>query len=92
MTQEAAAGASSVLERREHSEDDRGGKESRNSGNRARQGRKGGLLTGKLIDHGRATYRHDSREPMSYFVKIETSRGDRTIWGVDLERAMKESL
>jgi hypothetical protein len=29
---------------------------------------------------------------MSYFVKIETSRGDRTIWGVDLERAMKESL
>jgi putative DNA primase/helicase len=29
---------------------------------------------------------------MSYFVKIETSRGDRTIWGVDLERAVKQSL
>jgi putative DNA primase/helicase len=29
---------------------------------------------------------------MSYFVKIETSRGGRTIWGVDLERAFKESL
>jgi putative DNA primase/helicase len=29
---------------------------------------------------------------MSYFVKIETSRGDRTIWGVDLERALQESL
>jgi putative DNA primase/helicase len=50
------------------------------------------LLVGKLVDHGRATYHHDPREPMSYFVKVETSRGDRTIWGVDLERAMKESL
>jgi len=54
--------------------------------------RRGGLLTGRLIDHGRATYQHDARAPMSYFVKLETARGDRTIWGVDLERAFKESL
>jgi Large polyvalent protein-associated domain 7 len=58
---------------------------------RAREGR-GGLLTGRLADHGRATYRHDPREPMSYFVKLETPRGNRVIWGVDLERAFKESL
>ena len=38
------------------------------------------------------TFRHDPREPMSYFVKIETPRGDRTIWGVDLERAVRGSL
>lgn len=50
------------------------------------------FLTGTLIDHGRATYRHDPREPMSYFVKIETARGDRTVWGVDLERALRDSL
>ena len=50
------------------------------------------LLSGRLVDHGRATYRHNPREPMSYFVKLETARGDRTIWGVDLERAFKESL
>src|ERR1700728_890142 len=50
------------------------------------------LLAGRLVDHGRAPYRHNPREPMSYFVKIETERGDRTIWGVDLERAAKESL
>jgi putative DNA primase/helicase len=50
------------------------------------------LLSGRLIDHGPAPYRHDPHEPMSYFVKIETSRGGRTIWGVDLERAFKESL
>jgi putative DNA primase/helicase len=29
---------------------------------------------------------------MSYFVKIETARGERTVWGVDLERAFRESL
>jgi|SRR5579863_1683346 len=50
------------------------------------------ILSGRLVDHGRATYRHDPRQPMSYFVKLETERGDRTIWGVDLERAFKESL
>ena len=61
-------------------------------GKTERQGRRDGLLTGRLVDHGRATYRHDPREPMSYFVKIETPRGDRTIWGVDLERAFRESL
>jgi putative DNA primase/helicase len=51
-----------------------------------------GILTGKLVDHGRATYHHDPHAPMSYFVKLETSRGDRMIWGVDLERAFRESL
>lgn len=50
------------------------------------------LLTGKLIDHGRDTYRFNPREPMSYFLEIETAEGKRTIWGKDLERAMKESL
>ena len=51
-----------------------------------------GLLVGALVEHGRAPYRHDMKEPMSYYVKIETPQGDRTIWGVDLERAFKESL
>jgi hypothetical protein len=50
------------------------------------------LLSGRLVEHGPATYRHDPHEPMSYFVKLETTRGERTIWGVDLERAFKESL
>jgi hypothetical protein len=58
---------------------------------RARENNEG-LLAGKLVDHGRATYHHDRHATMSYFVKLETSRGDRTIWGVDLERAFKESL
>jgi hypothetical protein len=53
---------------------------------------RGGLVMGRLVDHGRATYQHDPHAGMSYFVKLETSRGDRVIWGVDLERAVKESL
>jgi hypothetical protein len=51
-----------------------------------------GPITGRLIDHGVAAYRHDPHEPMSYFVKIETPDGEREIWGVDLKRALKESL
>ena len=54
--------------------------------------KRGGLLTGKLVDHGPAPYRQDPHEPMSYFVKLETARGDRTLWGVDLERAFRQSL
>src|ERR1700728_3726504 len=54
--------------------------------------KRGGLLTGRLVDHGPAPYRHDPHEPMSYFVKLETGRGDRTLWGVDLERAFRQSL
>jgi hypothetical protein len=53
---------------------------------------RGALVTGKLVDHGRAPYNQDPHAGMSYFVKLETSRGDRVIWGVDLERAVKESL
>jgi Large polyvalent protein-associated domain 7 len=51
-----------------------------------------GPITGRLIDHGVAAYRHDPHEPISYFVKIETAQGEREIWGVDLKRALQESL
>jgi hypothetical protein len=51
-----------------------------------------GPITGRLIDHGVAAYRHNRHEPISYFVKIETPQGEREIWGVDLKRALDESL
>ncbi len=57
----------------------------------AKQNR-GTLITGRLLEHGRDTYQHDPSEALSYFVKLETARGERTVWGVDLERALKESL
>jgi hypothetical protein len=49
-------------------------------------------IVGKLVDHGPSKYAHDPKEPMSYFVRIETDRGEREIWGVDLERAFRHSL
>jgi hypothetical protein len=50
------------------------------------------LVTGRLIEHGRAPFQHDRHQPMSYFAKIETAKGERVIWGVDLERAFGESI
>lgn len=50
------------------------------------------LQVGRLVDHGPAPYRHDHRNDPSYFVRIETPSGEREIWGVDLQRALNESL
>lgn len=55
-------------------------------------GRRGTRFVGRLLDHGRDTYRHDPREQGSYFVRLQTSEGAREIWGVDLERALRDSL
>jgi putative DNA primase/helicase len=61
----------------------------------SRRGLKGGsngLHVGKLAYHGAAPYRHDEKHGMSYFVRLETADGEREIWGVDLQRALNESL
>lgn len=46
---------------------------------------------GILTDHGRAKYNYDPKAKMSYFVTLATPKGNKTIWGVDLERAMISS-
>ena len=50
------------------------------------------VANGKLLEHGRARYQQKDSEPPSYFVKLQTVTGERTVWGVDLERAFRESL
>lgn len=46
----------------------------------------------KLVDHGAAPFENDHKKRDSYFVTIENANGDqRTVWGVDLERAVNES-
>jgi Large polyvalent protein-associated domain 7 len=50
------------------------------------------LIVGKLLDHGRETYRFDPHQEMSYFIRIETPQGVKAIWGKDLQRAMMKSL
>jgi hypothetical protein len=53
--------------------------------------RRGGqLLIGRLRDHGPASYQFRSGEDASYYVRLLTSRGERILWGKDLERAVKE--
>jgi putative DNA primase/helicase len=54
--------------------------------------RPGELITGRLIDHGPARYRHDSQQSKSYFVRLEVGGREREVWGVDLERAFRESM
>jgi hypothetical protein len=47
---------------------------------------------GRLVEHGAAPYEHDPQKSDSYFVTLENDKGEqRTLWGVDLERAMKEA-
>jgi hypothetical protein len=46
--------------------------------------------TGQLIRHGAAPYQHEAGGARSYFVALRDATGtDKTVWGVDLERAMQ---
>lgn len=47
--------------------------------------------TGRVLDHGAAPYNFDQKEKANYFVKLATDKGEQTIWGVDLNRAMVEA-
>jgi hypothetical protein len=53
--------------------------------------RRGGqLLIGRLKEHGPANYQFRAKEDPSYYMKLLTSRGDRILWGKDLQRAVTE--
>lgn len=49
------------------------------------------LVIGRLVAYGRAHYQFRIEEDPSYFVKLLTSAGPRTLWGKDLERALREA-
>ena len=44
---------------------------------------------GELIAHGAAPYQWKDGEAPSYYVTLRTNQGEKTIWGVDLGRAME---
>lgn len=48
-------------------------------------------INGVLVAAAAAPYQFDSKQRESFYVKVRTEVGDRTIWGVDLERALAES-
>ena len=47
-------------------------------------------MIGRLKDHGPANYQFRRDEDPSYYVRLLTSRGERTLWGKDLERALRD--
>ena len=50
-----------------------------------------GLITGRLVGHGAAPYQFRTDQNLSYYVKLQTDRGERLLSGKDLERAVKSS-
>lgn len=48
-------------------------------------------INGVLIAAAAAPYQFHPEQRMSFYVKVRTEVGDRTIWGADLERALAES-
>ena len=46
------------------------------------------LVIGRLKEHGRANYQFRANQEPSYYVRLLTSRGERVLWGKDLERAL----
>ncbi|OCJ34447.1 Ti-type conjugative transfer relaxase TraA [Agrobacterium tumefaciens] len=47
---------------------------------------------GRLVDHGIAPYEHHRQARENYFVTLENDKGERrTVWGVDLKRAMRDA-
>ena len=52
--------------------------------------RSGQLLIGRLTAHGEANYQFRTKDDPSYYVKLLTSRGERILWGKDLQRALAE--
>ncbi len=49
-------------------------------------------FSGELLEHGTARYEHKPDESYSYFVRYRDDAGaERTVWGVDLKRAITES-
>lgn len=47
-------------------------------------------VSGRLVEHGEARYKHDPKQQLSYYVKLATDKGERTLWGVDLKRALHD--
>ncbi|SYH37439.1 Zinc binding domain / DNA primase [Klebsiella pneumoniae] len=46
---------------------------------------------GVIVAHGRAKYEWKDDESMNYFVTLKNEHGEKTLWGKDLERAVKDA-
>ena len=46
------------------------------------------VYTGELVDHGRAAYKFEKGNDLSYFALLKTRTGEQVVWGKGLEDAM----
>lgn len=49
------------------------------------------LVTGVLLKHGPARFGFQADGHPTYFITLQTDRGERTLWGKGLERALTQS-
>ena len=49
------------------------------------------LTVGRLLAHGQAPHEFRPRAEESYFVRLQTERGERTLWSPSLKRAFSDS-
>ncbi len=54
-------------------------------------GVRAGVTVGKLMAFGAAPYQFTVGQSDSHYVTVQTAQGEKTLWGVDFERAIRES-
>ncbi|MDP9995265.1 putative DNA primase/helicase [Variovorax boronicumulans] len=60
-------------------------------GHRSPRTTRGSTIEGLLVAAAAAPYQFDPAQRLSFYVRVRTETGDRTVWGSDLERALAES-
>jgi putative DNA primase/helicase len=53
--------------------------------------RKERSVGGTVVEFGRAPYAFDPANNVSFYVKLDTGQGERTVWGLELERSLREA-
>jgi putative DNA primase/helicase len=61
------------------------------SGKRRPARRVGDLMTGEFVEAGKAPYRFEPKNTMSFYVRVATARGTRDLWGTYLREALTDS-
>lgn len=49
------------------------------------------MYAGRVIEYGEAPYQFDDKNAPNYFLKLHAPSGEKTVWSVDLKRALEES-
>jgi len=49
------------------------------------------VYVGKVVGHGEAPYQFDEKNAPNYFLRLATPSGEKTVWSVDLKRALDEN-